>query len=388
MLAIRASSGDDGSRMDTDTILRRSSELIEIAEAAGFGHLPWIDFNRALAEIVPDSSAVFFQNHYNLDAPQIVQHGLGIDAMIKYKAHFEEINPWNAFWLSARTGTVYRSSEVMPAQSFRHTEFYNDWLASLGNRFDGIGIKLGTSDDVSLMLSMQLPDKRLQQAETLLEPLLANIGGALIRAVSINTTAKNRIQKSAAAAAIVNRSPDMAFAVDQYFTIVEANAEGEHSLFVNGATRSVGGKLRIASEAAQRWLQSAVQALVMKRPLAQHRFTFRLEQDVHQLSVFRIPEHGDGHGFLLGYRYLLLVIVRRISGRLPQADLGPLLNVFGLTPAEIKMCEALLQDLTIAEVADRLQITLETARHRLKQIFHKTGTNRQAQLVALLMRVS
>jgi DNA-binding CsgD family transcriptional regulator len=38
----------------------------------------------------------------------------------------------------------------------------------------------------------------------------------------------------------------------------------------------------------------------------------------------------------------------------------------------------------IDEIADSCAVTRETARSRLKQVFSKTGTHSQAQLVALL----
>ena len=41
---------------------------------------------------------------------------------------------------------------------------------------------------------------------------------------------------------------------------------------------------------------------------------------------------------------------------------------------------------TISEVADELEITLNTARTHLKQVFEKTGTKRQAELVRLLLQ--
>ena len=46
--------------------------------------------------------------------------------------------------------------------------------------------------------------------------------------------------------------------------------------------------------------------------------------------------------------------------------------------------EGLLSGLSLAEIAASRAIAIDTARHRLKTIFAKTGTNRQVELVRLM----
>ena len=63
-----------------------------------------------------------------------------------------------------------------------------------------------------------------------------------------------------------------------------------------------------------------------------------------------------------------------------------LARLYRLTPAEARLAGALLAGEGLQSAADRLCITLETARSHLKRIFDKTGTRRQAELVALLLK--
>jgi DNA-binding CsgD family transcriptional regulator len=62
-------------------------------------------------------------------------------------------------------------------------------------------------------------------------------------------------------------------------------------------------------------------------------------------------------------------------------------DAFDLTPAEARLAAHLASGATLQAVAERLGISKETARNQLKMVFAKTGTNRQAQLVALLARL-
>jgi DNA-binding CsgD family transcriptional regulator len=57
-----------------------------------------------------------------------------------------------------------------------------------------------------------------------------------------------------------------------------------------------------------------------------------------------------------------------------------------LTPAEMRLVRKLIDGKSLRSAAEALGITYETARSRLKSIFQKTRTHRQAELVALLLR--
>ena len=72
----------------------------------------------------------------------------------------------------------------------------------------------------------------------------------------------------------------------------------------------------------------------------------------------------------------------------PELPESRLVLLFGLTPAEARLAVRLVADESVEEAADALHIALGTARNQLKEIFGKTETHRQAELVALLWRVS
>jgi len=73
----------------------------------------------------------------------------------------------------------------------------------------------------------------------------------------------------------------------------------------------------------------------------------------------------------------------------PKRNTGdPIENLglaYGFTKSETKLAWLLVGDLTLSEAAVQLGITQNTARTVLKRILAKTGTNRQASLVRLLL---
>jgi DNA-binding CsgD family transcriptional regulator len=59
---------------------------------------------------------------------------------------------------------------------------------------------------------------------------------------------------------------------------------------------------------------------------------------------------------------------------------------FGLTPAEIRLAAYVVHGGTVASYAKQHAVSRNTARNQLQAIYGKTGTHRQAELVALLLR--
>lgn len=67
----------------------------------------------------------------------------------------------------------------------------------------------------------------------------------------------------------------------------------------------------------------------------------------------------------------------------PRASL--MRQLYGLTPAEARLADLLLEGLELREIAARSLIKLETARFHLKRVLSKTGTRRQTELVRLML---
>lgn len=68
-----------------------------------------------------------------------------------------------------------------------------------------------------------------------------------------------------------------------------------------------------------------------------------------------------------------------------KRDLAAACALFHLTPAETRLATALVGGLTVARAAKKAHVSTDTARTYLKQIFRKTGVDRQAALVRLLL---
>nr|WP_255616854.1 helix-turn-helix transcriptional regulator [Aurantimonas sp. VKM B-3413] len=72
----------------------------------------------------------------------------------------------------------------------------------------------------------------------------------------------------------------------------------------------------------------------------------------------------------------------------PKRDITELLKVrYGLTKAEASIAALLKEGVSVKAIAEQRSGSEATVRTHIKSILHKTGTKRQAELVALLHRI-
>lgn len=309
-----------------------------------------------------------------------------------YAEHFAYINPWNAYWGRVKGTTVAASEQVSPAQNFIKTEFYNDWLLPQNRAVAAAGMKLVSvgGEVVNLLLHYPLAKSGVYD-EAALE-VLNKIRGNLERSVNLARLLRADIEMAVAEAALVERSRCAAFIVDGDRCLREVNPLAER-LFAAGHGVSVRqGRCHLADAAADARFAAALEKLSRGEPTSTSRIGFRTAAGAWQVSVAALPVSqppGGARLALLPLRRMVLVLVVDLGSRgLNAGGLEALGGGFGLTQSEIAFCKRLLLGETIAEAADQLGITQGTARTRLKAIFQKTGTSRQAELMLLLVNMS
>ena len=60
-------------------------------------------------------------------------------------------------------------------------------------------------------------------------------------------------------------------------------------------------------------------------------------------------------------------------------------RIYGLTRMEAEVASRVVRGMDLSEIAETLGITIHTVRGHLKQLFAKTNTHRQAELVRLIL---
>jgi DNA-binding CsgD family transcriptional regulator len=105
----------------------------------------------------------------------------------------------------------------------------------------------------------------------------------------------------------------------------------------------------------------------------------RSQSPLH-LVVLPVPENSK----LMVLTPCALVFVSDPAA-VPKSRATLMRMIYGLTPTESRFADLLLEGLIVREVADRLGITIETARFHLKRVLAKTATHRQTELMRIML---
>lgn len=97
--------------------------------------------------------------------------------------------------------------------------------------------------------------------------------------------------------------------------------------------------------------------------------------------VHLVPVVGAGRDIFLRARYMLIVTPLDQHAQLSETVIK---GLFDLTPAEARVASSLLSGLPVKRAAAELGLSVETVRTHVKSLLAKSGTNRQADFLAMM----
>lgn len=173
------------------------------------------------------------------------------------------------------------------------------------------------------------------------------------------------------AAAVVTRTGRLLAANSGIEAMDEAITFGAH------------GQLLLRDRAAQARLTEALGAAAGSGPVLS--LPLRATATRPPMVLHVLPVRRSANDLFQG-GHSVIVITPLVATAMPLS--APVLTgLFDLTAGEARLAVALASGQTLAEAARAARITEKTARTYLERVFAKTGTNKQAQLVALLKSV-
>lgn len=247
-----------------------------------------------------------------------------------------------------------------------------------------VAVRAGKSTVASLSLARGESASPFDMtAKTLIRYLVPH----LQRAFEIHT--RNGMQGTVTQAGkfALDHSDTGVIVVDRQHKVLFTNRSAETILSTGRALRIREGKL-VASHFSpaptfEHLLDAALQPGFGDHAPAGGAMTIRDSQS-SPISVVAVPFRPASTG--AGHRPCVLVfLIDQAANPMPRTRL--LRELFGLSPAECRLCELLHKGVGVRTAADHLTVTTTTARFMLKRIFRKTGSHRQSHLVQLLSRL-
>jgi DNA-binding CsgD family transcriptional regulator len=371
-----------------DVVLREFSDLIELIYAAGTNPASWPAVLAALSKAFAGASGIL--HRYDPLTGQVFafeEFGHDADFNRIYIQHYAGINPYPAeSFHRLETGKVDYAGTLLPVSQVMGTEFYNDWMKPQGISPNHLGVVLSRSGGAMSLLCVaphaRIFDKNPEQFGERLQMLVPHMA----RALELNRVLADAALTNDVSHAMLDAMPASVFLLADHGHVLFANKQGEDLL----AKESV-----LVLDRVTRKLRPGV-----SRDCAPFEAAATRARTDHQLQFIRMVAGGSGAAFILAFVPLSSrrqqVITANPQGRLAvvvtpsscQMNLrvDDIRAATGLTQAEARLAKALVSGASPNEYAEAAGISPNTVRRQLAAAFLKTETNKQSELIALLIR--
>ncbi len=311
----------------------------------------------------------------------IIGTTLSAEAPRQYDEYYSRIDHVLQALEDGPVGTVRTGAElILP---YANSEFYCDWIRPNGVK-DGLFVRLTDGPRPTSLLvvtSAQFDRER----ERLMSELIPHVQQAL-RTRSHLATLTQRKRDFAEATEAVGHGIVILAAGSR---VVHLNSAAERILTAGDGLGIDSGCVTAVNVDANRELQRLVHRALTAdetgireggsgtcaRPSGQRPYVIHV-----------LPLQTSRTGRSSGASTAMLLVIDPGQSREPPASL--LRRAYGLTRAEAEVALLVLRGEGLKPIADALCVSPATVRTHLRQVFDKTDTHRQAELVRLLMTIT
>lgn len=310
-----------------------------------------------------------------------------IDGVLDHVREYHRHDPHMAHAAGLAVGEVMHSAESFPLDQWKTHKFYAEYWSAYGVH-DLIAAKIAEDERHVVMLGMT---RTLEQPTfnsldmKVLERYIEHLASAyrIVRHLGV-------IQATARAGlALIEASTRPMILIDARHNIVVSNAAGKAIIAAGTSFYEQSGKLRCRGNRGAASLDDGLAELRSKSidPNAQQRrVAVRIdgETPAHPIlcSLWALRP-AETMGLFGAAEVILITVAPAPTG---SVDGVLVASMFDLTPVEARVAVALVEGLDLQRIARSHNNALETVRSQLKAIFVKTGTRRQSELIALLLR--
>jgi DNA-binding CsgD family transcriptional regulator len=304
-----------------------------------------------------------------------------------YEAHYWQQDIWTPKPGTFEVGRVYSSQRTISSDVLLRSRFYHDWMKPL-RLFYGLGGIPLVEGQTMLLIGVHRPRSRQRAYGDQDIGLFQQLFPHFRRALQIHHRLDTMAVEREALAETADRLLRGIFTFDVHGRLLWANRTGEEICRQNDGLSIQRGSLTAALPAETRQLQqllhdaiqtanggntSAPDAMLIARPSGRRPYVL-LVSPLH-VNRRRIDDQRP-----------TVVVFASDPEWTPEVPAARLSHLYGLTPAEAQLAQQLASGLDLCEIAEASHRTRNTVRTQLKQVFHKTGTRRQAELVRLVLQ--
>ena len=376
-----------------DGMTTQWSRVLDLIYEAPLSDGTWRPALTAIADFVGAESCdlSFFEprffvykrwEHARIDADTIQRYACA------FMSDMHSVHPRMPIVARLQGGQMFADSEFWSAAERGRQPYFADVFQRAGLR-DGITACVSTGNDGSDLIVLGAYFTRSIRASFLPEcrQRINAVLPHLRRACDMDARLMRARKEAATLTDMLNRVTDAVAMLDRDGRVVFANASAR-AIFRdgNGIRLTADERLLLSTKEARGGLAQALSRCagsVLCTPGQDTAPTASVAVRWHDgqplsLALQPLPKELAG-----AFGAVALLFVDAPRAQKPAQD-TMLRAIYGLTPAEVQLAQAVCDGVVLKRYAESHQVTYETARTHLRRIFDKTGARRQSELASVV----
>jgi DNA-binding CsgD family transcriptional regulator len=310
-----------------------------------------------------------------------------IKGFADYEAYYWQKDIWTPKPGTFEIGVAYSSQRTIADRVLLQSEFYHDWMKPLRLFYGMGGIPLVEGNRM-LLIGLHRPKLQGKPFNDRSVQTLQQLFPHIKRALQMHHRLEQTAIEREALAETTDHLPRGICTFNARGQLLWVNRTGEEicrqadgltiqrgilTASVAGETQQLQQLLRSTTQVTNGTGTTTRDAMLISRPSGRRPF------------IVLVSPLRAGHSWLDDRQPTAVVFVSDLE-RTPELPADRLARLYGLTPAEAQLAQHVASGKDLQEIAATSRRTMNTVRTQLKQVFHKTGTRRQAQLVRLVLQ--
>jgi DNA-binding CsgD family transcriptional regulator len=312
---------------------------------------------------------------------------IGEDLLTDYFTKYQEADPFREFVAGMGEGDSFNRRDLISDDDFRQTDIYRSFFSKAGMfhiQYFVFMVQDGIHGGVSF--SRAESERNFNADE---RAAMAFVMPHLARAFQLYLQLHDTRRENKMMAEAFNRIPQSVMILDAGHRLIFANNSGKEILNdADGLDTDRSGRISASHGPDDRRLHSVLDTVLSAgghSESSDHAGVVQISRPSGRraIEVLVVPFSEEYlHG--LDPQPMVILFVSNQEQKLQNID-AMLRRMYGLTTAEARVASMLTDGQTLSEVCEMLNIKQNTARTHLKHIFSKTETNRQSELVTLIL---
>jgi DNA-binding CsgD family transcriptional regulator len=296
---------------------------------------------------------------------------------------FAAIDPWNAGSADMPEGAAGTDDEACARKVMEASEAFRQFYAPR-NCIHGLGgVILVTAAGKSVITAV-----RGAEAGPFGEPELEIVRALmphLRRAALLHGQFGSMRDQLAIFTGHLDRYPHGFLVADARSRVLYSNTAAREIARSGDGLAIESGRIVATSSRQRSAIDEAVSAIATEQGGIVRRFEIPRPSGKRSYRLILMPVEGSGT-IPLGVSVPAVSIIVIDSESAAELDFTLLRETYSLTPAEAVVARELTLGRNVGEIAAESQTSVETVRTHVKRLLSKTGTDRQGELIALILR--